>query len=400
MSRINMKCIDLALRVLEGRQTFLRSPVLLHNKKMNHRLATSEGVQENVKKYYGSRLESSCDLQTSAASGSLSCSRCSLPPSVTEALSLVHPEVTKRFFGCGLPFPGKLKGCRLLDLGSGSGRDCFAFSKLVGPSGHVTGIDMTEELVSASRQHIGYHQRQFGYEEPNVTFVQGYMEELEEAGIQRNSMDVLISNCVICLCPDKKAVLQQAYNALKEGGEFTFSDMYASRVVPDHMKQDPVLWGEGMGGALFWEDLISLARSVGFSTPLLVSASLIEVHNKDLAARTGDIRYASSTYRLFKLPERSVGSSATVTYKGTEAEAPDRLDFDSSHRFEKGVAMRVNAEMAAILQNSRFAEDFKIEMLDNHESKPEPAPQLCHLNPFLLAEKRGSSVKQCSKTCK
>lgn len=120
-----------------------------------------------------------------------------------------------RFFGCGLPFPAKLEGCRVLDLGSGSGRDCFAFSKLVGPGGHVTGIDMTEEMVrtparththtqsctladpmslqiTAARQFIPYHQEKFGYDEPNVTFVQGFMEKLSEAGIQPESMDVLL----------------------------------------------------------------------------------------------------------------------------------------------------------------------------------------------------------------
>ncbi|XP_018542734.1 arsenite methyltransferase [Lates calcarifer] len=360
-------------------------------------MATCDDVRENVKKYYGSRLESSGDLQTSAASCAMPCS---VPRSVTEALNLVHPEVTKRFFGCGLPFPAKLEGCRVLDLGSGSGRDCYAFSKLVGPSGRVTGIDMTEELITLSRQYIEYHQQKFGYKEPNVTFVQGYMEKLSEAGIQNDSVDVVLSNCVLCLCPDKKAVLQQAYNVLKEGGELFFSDMYASKVVPDHMKQDPVLWGEGMGGSLFWQDLISLAHSVGFSTPHLVSASQIVVHNSELKAKAGDISYASSTYRLFKLPKGPVKSEATVTYRGTVADFPDQLDFDSSHCFKKDVAVEVDGEMAAILQNSRFFPDFKIQMLDKPQTKSESTPQCCHLNPFLLADKLGSCVKQCSKTNK
>ncbi|XP_028276246.1 arsenite methyltransferase [Parambassis ranga] len=360
-------------------------------------MATSKDVRENVKKYYGSRLESSSDLQTSAASCSLS--RSSVPRSVTEALSLVHPEVTKRFFGCGLPFPAKLEGCRVLDLGSGSGRDCYAFSKLVGPSGHVTGVDMTEELITVSRQYIEYHQKMFGYEEPNVTFVHGYMEKLSEAGIQSDSMDVVLSNCVICLCPDKKTVLQQAYNVLKEGGELYFSDMYASSVVPDHMKQDAVLWGEGMGGSLFWQDLISLACSVGFSTPHLVSSSHITVHNCELKAKAGDIRYASGTYRLFKLPKTPLMAKATVTYKGTVADFPDQLEFDSTHCFKKGAAVEVNGEMAAILQSSRFSTDFHIQMLES-DSESTPQFQCCHLNPFLLADKLGSSVKQCSKTSK
>lgn len=361
-------------------------------------MATSEDVRENVKKYYGSRLESSGDLQTSAASCSLSCRP--LPKSVTDALSLVHPEVTKRFFGCGLPFPAKLEGCRVLDLGSGSGRDCYAFSKLVGPSGHVTGIDMTEELIAASHQYIEYHQNKCGYKEPNVTFVQGYMEKLGEAGIQRDSMDVVLSNCVICLCPDKRAVLQQAYNVLKEGGELYFSDMYASKVVPDHMKQDPVLWGEGMGGSLFWQDLISLAHSVGFSTPHLVSASHIVIYNSELKAKAGDISYASGTFRLFKLPKCPVMVEATVTYKGTVVDFPDQLDFDSSHCFKKDVAVQVNGDMAAILQSSRFFPDFNVQISDKPESTPESTPQCCHLNPFLLADKLGSFVTKCSKTSK
>ncbi|RVE64760.1 hypothetical protein OJAV_G00129210 [Oryzias javanicus] len=358
---------------------------------------TNDEVRDNVKNYYGRKLEASCDLQTSAAACSRPCRP--LPSSVTDALSLVHPEVTKRFFGCGLPFPSKLEGCRILDLGSGSGRDCFAFSKLVGPHGHVTGIDMTEELITASRQYVEYHQTKFGYENPNVTFVRGYMENLIEAGLQRDSMDIVISNCVICLCPDKKAVLQQAYDVLKTGGELYFSDMYASCTIPDHMKQDPVLWGEGMGGSLFWRNLISLAHSVGFSTPLLVSASRIEVHNDQLKAKAGDINYVSATYRLFKLPKLLPTLSSTVTYKGTVAEFPDQLDFDSSHCFKKNTSVEVDGEMAAILQHSRFATDFDIQMLDKQNSSSTPQ-EYCHLNPFLLADKLGSSVKQCSKTGK
>ncbi|TNN38635.1 Arsenite methyltransferase [Liparis tanakae] len=351
-----------------------------------------DDVRDNVKKYYGSRLGSSCDLQTSATSCSLPCRP--LPRSVRDALSLVHPEVSKRFFGCGLPFPAKLAGCRVLDLGSGSGRDCYAFSKLVGPSGRVTGVDMTEELIAASRQYIEYHQKKFGYDEPNVTFVQGYMEKLGEAGVPRDSVDVVLSNCVVCLCPDKRAVLQQAHDVLKEGGELYFSDMYASEVVPQHMKEDPVLWGEGMGGSLFWKDLVPLARGAGFSAPRLVSASRIQVYSGELKAKAGDVSYASGTYRLFKLPKGPAPSRATVTYRGTVEDFPEQLDFDSSHCFKKDEAAAVDGETAAILRASRFSTDFKIEESDQPESD---STQCCHLDPFRLADSLGSSVRQCSK---
>lgn len=356
----------------------------------------NEDVHDNVKKYYGSRLESSCDLQTSAAS---SCRVSSMPPCVREALSLVHPEVTKKFFGCGLPFPAKLEKCRVLDLGSGSGRDCFAFSKLVGPNGHVTGIDMTEEMITVSQQYIQYHQEKFGYAKPNVAFVKGYMEKLGEAGLQKDSFDVILSNCVICLCPDKLSVLKEAYNVLKEGGEMYFSDMYASKPIPDHMKQDPVLWGEGMGGSLYWQDFISLALSVGFSTPLLVTASLIVVHNDELKAKAGDIQYASVTYRLFKLPNKPFCAEAEVTYKGTIEGFQDQLNFDSSHHFKKDIPNKVTGEMTLILQSSRFSPDFKIEVLDKSNTCS-MAEKYCHLDPFRLADQLGSAVMQSSKTCK
>ncbi|KAG9333345.1 hypothetical protein JZ751_012754 [Albula glossodonta] len=304
-------------------------------------------VHENVQKYYGSRLETSEDLQTNAS--------CALPSrpmskSAFDALKLVHPEVCKKYFGCGLVVPEKLGGCKILDLGSGSGRDCYILSKLVGEAGHVIGIDMTEELVMASRKYIQYHQEKFGYEKPNTIFVQGYMENLGEAGIQSESLDVLVSNCVICLCPDKKAVLKEAYRVLK--------------------------------------DLIKLVQEVGFSTPRLVAASHIMIHNSELLRKTGDIRYASGTYRFFKLPKNSVETGAMATYKGTVLDHSEQLDFDASHSFKT----------AAILRLSRFSSDFCIQNSDNQSASQNGTPQYCHLSPFLLSDRLGSAIKQCSKT--
>ncbi|KAG5836790.1 hypothetical protein ANANG_G00232340 [Anguilla anguilla] len=335
-------------------------------------------VHKNVQEYYGSRLETSEDLQTSAS--------CTMPArpmskSALDALKLVHPEVSKRYFGCGIVVPEKLTGCKVLDLGSGSGRDCYILSRLVGKSGRVIGIDMTEELISASRKYIKYHQEAFGYEEPNTTFVQGYLERLGEAGIQSDSLDVVVSNCVMCLCPDKKAVMKEAYRVLKEGGEFYFSDMYADKVVPEHLKEDPVLWREGMSGALYWRDLIAPVQDIGFSTPRLLAASHIAVHNAELLRKTDGIRYASGTYRFFKLPKSSVTVGAEVTYKGTVPDHSDQLDFDASHSFQRDVP----------LPDSEF-------LFTSQATSQDHAPQYCHLNPFLLADKLGSSIRQCSKT--
>uniref|UniRef100_W5JXL7 Arsenite methyltransferase n=1 Tax=Astyanax mexicanus TaxID=7994 RepID=W5JXL7_ASTMX len=351
-------------------------------------------VHEKVKSYYSS-LETGEDLQTSAACPAPSRL---LSPSAKTALQQVHPDVCKRFLGCGVVVPEKLKGCSILDLGSGSGRDCYMLSKLVGEDGHVTGIDMTSELVEASRKYIQYHQELFGYAKPNTVFLQGYMEKLGEAGIKDSSVDVIVSNCVICLCPDKRAVLREAYKVLKEGGELYFSDMYANKVVPDSFREDAVLWGEGMAGGLYWQDLISLVKELGFSTPYLVAASHIQIHNQELQKKAGDIKYASGTYRIFKLPKHSIRSKALVTYKGTVPDCEEHFAFDASYSFKTNLTMDVDAEMAAILQCTRFSSDFTVQMTDEPDPSLDSTRQYHLLNPFQLADRLGSCIKQCSKT--
>ncbi|XP_038844859.1 arsenite methyltransferase-like isoform X2 [Salvelinus namaycush] len=195
------------------------------------------------------------------------------------------------------------------------------------------------------------------------------------------------SNCAMCLCPDKKPVLREAFRVLKEGGELYFSDIYSSKAVPEHLKQDPVLWGEGLSGALYWRDLISLVHEVGFSTPYLLTASHIIVHNSELQKKASGITHTSATYHLFKLPKNRKQSDAVVAYKGTVPDHPDLLKFDMYHCFETDIEVTVDAEMAAVLQHSRFCSDFSIQNSDKPAPSPKCAPQSCHLsNPFLLAD--------------
>ncbi|KAF7700385.1 hypothetical protein HF521_003343 [Silurus meridionalis] len=337
-------------------------------------------LHDQVKSYYSS-LESTAALQTSAACSALSRP---LSPGIQQALTLIHPEVSKRFFGCGLVAPEKLKGCSVLDLGSGSGRDCYVLSRLVGEDGHVTGIDMTEDLIQASRKYVKYHQERFGFAEPNTEFVHGYMEKLSDAGIGDDSLDVVVSNCVICLCPDKRAVLSEAYRVLKIGGELYFSDIYANEVV-----LSPSNWTQ-CSGVKEWVEL-------GFSTPRLVAASRIDVHNPELQTKAGKIKYASGTYRAFKLPQQSIRNKALVTYKGTVPDCAEGFDLDASNSFKVNVCVEVDAEMAAILQYTRFSPDFLLQMTEKPDPKLSSVQQYCNLSPFLLADRLGSYVKQCSK---
>ena len=95
-------------------------------------------------------------------------------------------------------------------------------------------------------------------------------------------MDIVISNCVINLCQDKERVLQQIYRVLKNGGEFYFSDVYSTRRVPDDLRNDKVLWGECLSGALYWNDFINLCKKVGFSDVRLVKSNRTTVNNREI----------------------------------------------------------------------------------------------------------------------
>lgn len=99
-----------------------------------------------------------------------------------------------------------------------------------------------------------------GYAAPNVLFKKGYIERLGELGLPEASFDIVISNCVINLSPDKRAVLEGAFRLLKPGGELYFSDVYSDRRVPTRLTKDPVLWGECLTGALYWNDFLHLAQ--------------------------------------------------------------------------------------------------------------------------------------------
>ena len=283
-----------------------------------------------------------------------------MPDWLRPLLARIHPEVMSRYYGCGLVCPPLLDGCRILDLGCGSGRDVYALAQLAGARGQVVGVDMTEEQLAVAESHRAYHAEAFGFD--NVMFKQGYIEKLDELGLDSGSFDIIVSNCVINLSSDKDAVLHEVRRLLKPGGEFYFSDIYADRRVPDAIRNDPVLYGECLGGALYWNDFLRLAHRHGFAGPRLVTDRPLDISDAKLAARVGNIRFFSATYRLFKLDALESACEdygQAVIYRGTIPDHAHRFVLDRHHDIEAGRIFPVCGNTWHMLHDSRFRQHFE-----------------------------------------
>jgi SAM-dependent methyltransferase len=311
-------------------------------------------MHEIVQDYYGRQLQSSVDLKTSAC-----CDVSQVPLWLKPLLARIHPDVLARYYGCGLVCPPLLEGCRVLDLGCGSGRDVYALAQLVGPSGEVVGVDMTDEQLAIADKHRSFHADAFGY--ANVRFLHGYIERLDELELEPGSFDVIVSNCVINLSPDKDAVLRGVQRLLKAGGEFYFSDVYADRRVPDAVRNDPILYGECLGGALYWNDFTRLAHRHGFMDPRLVTDRPLAITDPKLLPLIGNLNFYSATYRLFKLDGLETACEdygQAVIYRGGIPGCEARFVLDKHHDIETGRVFPVCGNTWRMLQGSRFAGHF------------------------------------------
>ena len=167
------------------------------------------------------------------------------------------PEGANLGLGCGNPtaLASMRHGQVVLDLGSGAGIDCFLAAKRVGSTGRVIGVDMTPEMIRKARANA----RTGGYE--NVEFRLGEIEHLPAAD---RSVDVIISNCVINLAPDKAPVYREAFRVLRPGGRLVVSDVVATKPISRKDRENPELWSSCSSGALPEKEIRSLLREAGF----------------------------------------------------------------------------------------------------------------------------------------
>lgn len=313
-------------------------------------------LHKEVQNYYGKELQASTDLKTNAC-----CTITPPPAEILKAMLNVHDEVRSKYYGCGLTIPNKLDGLNVLDLGSGSGQDCYILSQLVGEEGFVTGIDMTQEQLDVANKYVDYHCDKFGYKKPNTKFIQGNLDKLSDLDLKKESFDLIVSNCVINLVEDKKAVLKASYDLLKNGAEMYFSDVYADRRVPKELQQDSELWGECLSGALYWNDFLNISKEVGFIDPRVMEVKPIEVGNESLQNKLGEIKFYSVTYRLFKidgLESDCEDYGQAVRYKGGIKNSENAFSLDDHHFFEKGRIEKVCGNSYLMLNKSRFSEHF------------------------------------------
>ncbi len=312
-----------------------------------------------LKEYYGKMLNSTNDLKT----GACCCSDELLHPSVRKIEQQLDNEILARYYGCGSPIPPALEGCTLLDLGCGTGKDVFIASRLAGPGGFATGVDMTEEQLSVARKHLDAQMKKFGYAKPNVAFKMGYIEDLRALGIEDDSIDVVISNCVINLSHDKKKVFTEIFRVLKPGGELYFSDVFAGRRVPGHLARDPLLHSECLGGALYIEDFRRMLRETGCQDYRVVAQHKIRVNNPQIEVKIGMVDFHSMTVRAFKLDtleDICEDYGQTAVYLGTVPGYPNGFELDEHHRFIAGKPMLVCGNTASMLQETRYANHFRI----------------------------------------
>jgi len=213
-------------------------------------------------------------------------------------------SVTAIALGCGNPtaIAGLRPGQTVLDLGSGGGIDCFLAARQVGPSGRVIGLDMTTDMIRLARRNA----RKLGL--TNVEFRWG---EIEEMPVDDASVDVIISNCVINLSPDKPQVFREAQRVLKAGGELAVSDMVFEAPVPDELRADLDSWAGCVAGAWLEADYVEAIRQAGFSEVEIVARDYLPITQ---VFSEGDIAtlQAQANGRLGNVPLDRVMASIKV----------------------------------------------------------------------------------------
>jgi arsenite methyltransferase len=230
-------------------------------------VVTEQELKESIKERYGKIATEggSCCGPVSDAGANCGCATDNSLETVSVMMNDKYTNVDEQIvaaadlgLGCGTPlaFADMNEGMTVLDLGSGAGIDVFLASKKVGATGKAIGLDMTDEMLKLARKN----KIKLGIE--NAHFYKG---EIEDMPIESNSIDRIISNCVINLVPDKSKAFSEMHRVLKPGGKFTISDIVSIGQIPFDVRKDLELWAGCVAGALDKEKYLQIVRDAGFS---------------------------------------------------------------------------------------------------------------------------------------
>ena len=322
--------------------------------------------------------------------------------------TFIPEEVLKISYGCGTPAGLKTvqTGETVLDIGSGGGIDCFEASRLVGPIGCVIGIDMTDTMLEIARKNSAVVAANLGYPASNVEFRKGLADAMP---VEDGTIDLIISNCVINLAPDKRKVFREMYRVAKPGGRFTISDIVSDQTVPQYLVHDTQKWGDCLSGALTLTEYMNGITAAGFLGIHLVTCSPWRVID--------GIHFFSVTLTGYKLPPAPTASSLRyATLRGPFS----RLVDERGTTYQRGIPQAITPEHVQWLSTPPFADHFLLTtdpvLFDNHDPRwsaifPVDAPCTWQghyallAGPFIEAAdddhhiyRRGEPLEICSKT--
>lgn len=285
-----------------------------------------------------------------------------LHPDMENTFKEIAPELLDASHGSCSPLPPDLEGCVVLDLGCGNGRNIFAAALLVGAAGRVIGVDMREELLEAAKQQIPAHMKKFGYKQANVEIMIGYPEDLRSLGIADNSIDVVVTNEIINISMDKRAVFSEIFRVLKPGGELCFTTVLADRRLPARLADDSCVLRAGLARAMYSEDFRRLFREIGCHDYRNISKQPVPLHRPGAADKVGLASFTYRVVRTFKLPLEDMCEDygQVAVYKGTMPGFPDAFPLDDHHLFIKDKPMLVCSNSGAMVDETRYGRHFTV----------------------------------------